>query len=279
MTNRLTLVASDIDGTLTDSTGEIPPFTVEVLRALLDGGTPVVLVTGLNPWPARRHVERIEHGVRAIALNGVFLLEDGELHAGQFLDAEVIREAVEGMIDQGFVPLVYGKDGTSRYLPNTESVAHVQRLIEERPYQPFEAVDSVEALFDVRPAQVSTCDDLERTGMLFPRLKEALGERAYVVHQPSARMGSWVEVNHPRARKDVALLDLAQRLGVAPEELIYFGDSLNDLPVFEAIPHAVAVANARPEIKEVAWRVIDSNNEEGVAHFLAAWFHLQVGRP
>ncbi len=268
------LVATDIDGTLANDQGVLSDFTVAVLRQVLDRGVPVVLVTGLNPWPTRRYVEQIGHGVRAITLNGIFLLEDGEVHEGFLVDPAVARAAAEYIVAQGYVPLVYGVDGVSRYLPVDGSMAEVAWLIAQRPYQPYRAVESIDALFAVRPAQVSVCDHDARVAELYPSLTAAFGDRAYVVYAPGRR--AWVEVNHPQARKDVALLALAARLGIAPEAIVYFGDSLNDLVVFRALPHSVAVENARPEVKALAWRIAPSNNADGVARMVAELLGIEV---
>lgn len=272
------LVTTDIDGTLVNDRSELTPLTLQVLRQLLDRGVPVVLVTGLNPWPTRRYVEQIGHGVRAITLNGIFLLEDGgangmfAIHEGCFVDPAVARAAVEMIVAQDYVPIVYGADGVSRYLPVEGGMDEVTKLVAERPYQPYKAVDAVDALFAVCPAQVSVCDSDARVAALQPSLAAAFSDRAYVVHAPGRR--AWVEVNHPEARKDVALLALAARLGVAPDEIVYFGDSLNDLVVFRALRHCVAVENARPQVKELAWRTAPSNNDDGVARMLAELFGL-----
>lgn len=268
----LRLVSTDIDGTLANARSELTPLTVQVLRQLLERGVPVVLVTGLNPWPTRRYVEQIGRGVRAITLNGIFLLEDGETHEGLFVDPAVARAAVEIVVARGYAPVVYGADGVSRYLPVEGGMDEVTKLVAERPYQPYQAVESVDALFAARPAQVSVCDSDARVAALHPHLEAACGDRAYVVRVPGRR--AWVEVNHPEARKDVALLALAARLGVAPDEIVYFGDSLNDLVVFRALRHGVAVDNARPEVKALAWRIAPSNNEDGVARMLVELFGL-----
>lgn len=267
-------VTTDIDGTLVNDRSELTSLTLHVLRQLLDCGVPVALVTGLNPWPTRRYVEQIGHGVRAITLNGIFLLEDGEVHEGCFVDLAVARAAVEIIVAQDYVPIVYGADGVSRYLPIEGGMDEVTKLVVERPYQPYQAVDSVDALFAVRPAQVSVCDSDARVAALQPSLAAAFGDRAYVVHAPGRR--AWVEVNHPEARKDVALLALASRLGVAPDEIVYFGDSLNDLVVFRALRHCVAVDNARVQVKEMAWRIAPLNNDDGVARMLMELFGLDV---
>jgi Cof subfamily protein (haloacid dehalogenase superfamily) len=274
------LVTTDIDGTLVNDRSELTPVTLRVLRQLLDRGVPVVLVTGLNPWPTRHYVEQIGHGVRAITLNGIFLLEDGganetfAFHEGLFVDPAVAREAVEIVVAQGFVPLVYGADGVSRYLPVDGGMGEVTKLVAERPYQPYQAIDTIDALFAVRPTQVSVCDSDARVAALHPHLDAAFSDRAYVVRVPGRR--AWVEVNHLEARKDVALSALASRLGVTPDEIVYFGDSLNDLVVFRALHHCVAVDNARSEVKALAWRTAPSNNDDGVAHVLAELFGLDV---
>jgi hypothetical protein len=266
------LVASDIDGTLADEQGRLSERTVRVLQSLLDNGMPVVLVTGLNPWPARRYVEQISHGIRAISLNGIFLLEDGDVQPGHFLTSELACRAAEHIHALGCIAQVYGEDLITRYLPVDNGLGAMRVLIDQRPFQPFEAVETLEDLFAVSPAQVALYDVEARAMEAYEVLKKAVGEDAYVVLQPGTR--TWVEVNHPEARKDTALLALADRAGVTPEEILYFGDSLNDRVVFDRVPHCVAVANARPEIKPLAWRVAPSNEENGVAQTLAEMFSV-----
>ena len=47
--------------------------------------------------------------------------------------------------------------------------------------------------------------------------------------------------------------------------LIGFGDSWNDVPLFQACDEGYAVANASDELKQLATAVILSNAEDGVA--------------
>ena len=268
------LIALDIDGTLANTQRELSDETLRVLQMLLAADVEIVLVTGLNPWPARRYIAQIGP-IHAICLNGIFLMKGEEIRAGSFLDPAVAREAARFIVTRGYVPLVYGADGVTRYLPaeegdDVEAMREVAKLIAERDYQPFQPVDSIAALFAAPPAQVSVCETDERAARLQPALTAAFDERAYVVYQPGSR--AWLEVNHPDARKDVALLHFAQRREIPPERIVYFGDSLNDLPVFRALPHAVAMGNARPEVKALAWRIAPSNEEDGVAQMLMELF-------
>jgi hypothetical protein len=274
------LIASDIDGTLLDPDGVLTERTRRTLRQLPALGVAFAFVTGLNPWVVQRWVQEIGEWTHAVCLNGIFTLESGHPVPGRLVNPLVAREAATLMLDHGYVPLVYGEDQISRYLPwHPEGLEPLQALIAERPYQPYVPVASLEDLFSVRPATVSVCETQARGAALSSLLMVALGDRAYVVHQPSSPAWgtrTWVEVNHPDARKDLGLLALAHKLGIEADEVLYFGDSLNDLPVFEVFRHTVAVENARPEVRRLAWRTTSSNADDGVARFLAAWFDLEL---
>ncbi len=217
---RFRLVASDIDGTLLDPDSVLTQRTLGALRQLPELGVAFAFVTGLNPWVVRGLVQKVGDWAQAVCLNGIFTLEAGLPVPGCLVDPLVAREAAAVMLDNGYVPLVYGEDQVTRYLPrHPEGLEPLQSLIAERPYQPYVPVESVEELFSVRPATVSVCETLARGAALSPLLETALGDRAYVVHQPgSPAWGArtWVEVNHPEARKDLGSADDGTQAGNLP---------------------------------------------------------------
>ena len=66
------------------------------------------------------------------------------------------------------------------------------------------------------------------------------------------------------------LLYLGKKLGIAPEEMMVFGDSGNDLDMIKMAGIGVAMANAEPEVLKAADFVTKSNNENGVGGFLVS---------
>jgi hypothetical protein len=56
--------------------------------------------------------------------------------------------------------------------------------------------------------------------------------------------------------------------GLTREELVTFGDGMNDLPMIEIAGLGVCMANGRDELKEAADYVTLSNDEDGIAHAL-----------
>ena len=52
------------------------------------------------------------------------------------------------------------------------------------------------------------------------------------------------------------------------ERVISFGDSMNDIPMFEISDESYAVKNALDELKKYATGIIESNEDDGVAKWL-----------
>ena len=82
----------------------------------------------------------------------------------------------------------------------------------------------------------------------------------------------WLDVHHSDASKGGAVRLLKDMLGL--ERVICFGDSDNDLSMFEAADEGYAPANANDSIKSAATAIIGHHDEEGIARFLRDRFAL-----
>jgi hydroxymethylpyrimidine pyrophosphatase-like HAD family hydrolase len=74
-----------------------------------------------------------------------------------------------------------------------------------------------------------------------------------------------VEVTPAGVNKATALAELAGSVGVVARDVVAFGDYPNDVPMLAWAGHGVAVANAHPDVIEIADEVTASNDEDGVA--------------
>ncbi len=70
-------------------------------------------------------------------------------------------------------------------------------------------------------------------------------------------------------RKIEALNDLIERRKLNVSEICYMGDDLPDIPVMRQAGFAVAVANARPEVRDVAHYVTQTRGGEGAVREVA----------
>ena len=78
----------------------------------------------------------------------------------------------------------------------------------------------------------------------------------------------WITLNPKGLNKFSSLKKLCQQLNINSNEVIFFGDGLNDLEIIQGVGLGVAMKNAVPEVKEKAKAVTLSNDEDGVADFL-----------
>lgn len=74
-----------------------------------------------------------------------------------------------------------------------------------------------------------------------------------------------VEFNDIRASKGEALKNLAEYIGCTSENVMSFGDGLNDLSMIKKAGTGIAMANSCPEIKEAADDIVSDNDHDGVA--------------
>jgi hypothetical protein len=80
---------------------------------------------------------------------------------------------------------------------------------------------------------------------------------------------SIVDVLPAGCSKGRAMMDFAQRRGIAREEILAIGDNWNDVPMLEAAGNAVLMANAPEELRiagqKQGWAVGAHHAEDGVA--------------
>jgi Cof subfamily protein (haloacid dehalogenase superfamily) len=79
----------------------------------------------------------------------------------------------------------------------------------------------------------------------------------------------FLEILPPNTDKGTALASIARKLNVHREEVMAFGDSMNDEAMIRWAGVGVAMKNGDERIKAIARLVTDrTNNDDGVAHFI-----------
>jgi len=208
-----------------------------------------------------------------ILLDGVLIATpDGKpLHVaavGRELGEEILRI---GEAAVGLLPLIVAMDGDGERFVYPKrrnaclqellaTVHNDRRILDADPLRAFERNLKMVYLGDE-----ATTAELERA------LKEELGDAIEIKRSKDPYIDCWfMTVLHPEGDKAHALRRLEALEGVDAAHTTVFGDSHNDLGLFEAAGRRIAVANAIEELKAKADIVLPwTNDEEGVAKFLA----------
>jgi Cof subfamily protein (haloacid dehalogenase superfamily) len=255
------LVATDLDGTLLRDDGTVSAYTAGVLTRVQAIGIPVVFVTARPPRRAREIARSVGLGGLAICGNGaiVYDLDTETIVRQTLLEAVVahqligaLREAAPGICFAVEAGLIYGHEPDyAAHNPFTEDIAarHDDALVL--------CADGVTKLIALHPT-LPLAD-------LLPLAHRLAGATAVVTHSGAP----FVEIAASGITKARALADLCADLGIAPGDVIAFGDMPNDLPLLGWAGYRVAVANAHPDVLAIADEIAASNNEDGVAQTLA----------
>lgn len=86
------------------------------------------------------------------------------------------------------------------------------------------------------------------------------------IMQDSFSNEKWIIINPKGINKETTLKSLGEKLNISMDEMIFFGDGLNDFEVMKKVGYSIAMGNALDEIKKIANEVTLSNNEDGIAY-------------
>jgi Cof subfamily protein (haloacid dehalogenase superfamily) len=252
---RVRLAAVDLDGTLLRSDGTISARTKAAVRRATDAGIEIVLVTARGPRTMRPLAEELGVRGEAICSNGALVvdLDTQRLRKQRLLRTEVavqlvraLRERIPGIVFAVEHEAFAHEPGFSAWNwtpPAGTRVADAVELLEEPATKLIlrHAGHEVEAIAAVA--------------------RELAGSGATVV----ASGKEAVEVTAAGVNKATALAELCDELGIDAEDVVAFGDYPNDVPMLVWAGRAVAVANAHPDVVEVADELTASNDDDGVA--------------
>jgi Cof subfamily protein (haloacid dehalogenase superfamily) len=259
----LRLVATDLDGTALRSDGSVSARTAAALRAAEGGGVMVVVATGRPPRWMRPIADALGHTGIAVCSNGAVVYD---LHTDQVLEhtpmsrdvvlavAAAVRSAVPEVTfaietpDAGFGrEAAYPVTGGVDLEPDGIRIGSLDDLVGD---------DVVKLL--VRHGE------LEPDGLL-EAAREVAGELAELTH--SSRSGL-LEISATGVTKAATLARIADQQGIAPEDVVAFGDMPNDLPMLAWAGRGYAMANAHPAVLAAAEHMAPSNDEDGMAQIV-----------
>jgi Cof subfamily protein (haloacid dehalogenase superfamily) len=259
------LIASDMDGTLLRWDDTVSEATVTELERWRADGVPVVLATGRPPRWMGRIRDVLGHGT-AVCCNGAVLLD---------------LERFEIVHEEPLQPHVLESLTTElrRRQPDTWfAVEYGLEFRHEPIYRPRWDVDApgvAEATLDELVAQpvaklLARHEHLPRDEFV-ALVEDVVGERATVTNSSTDALA---EISAAGVTKASGLARVAAGHGIGPEDVVVFGDMPNDIAAFEWVRaaggRAVAMAHAHPDLMAVATDVTDTNDDDGVARFLAA---------
>lgn len=241
----------DLDGTLLNEKSKITPEITSAIKALKDNHVLPMIATG-------RTIVEIEPIMQdsgidsAIVMNGQLIQVEGEkIYSDEFTYEECLKMS-EHAKRLGHEVSYYNDQqiwcsGHSEILANAYAYIHSDLPV------------------------IDQSDLRDKTVNMMLVLSED-GDAHYLEHFPEMtfyRNGPFsIDTVRKGVSKGSGVQNLFKTLNLPQVPTFAFGDGINDLALFDACDHKIAMGNARTELKERASFITKNNTDGGIVHAL-----------
>jgi Cof subfamily protein (haloacid dehalogenase superfamily) len=261
------MIALDMDGTLLNTDHQLTERTVTAVRNVEKAGLTVLLATGRMPSAVKNHLKKLGTSDLVVSHNGALVkgVRSGSTYYHKTISHAAIVKLLEVLEGKKLVVHFNFDDTVYLSQKNPYSEEYARDLEISLNY-----VHSLERL-EGEPTTVVLMGTKNELVFLLKNLSCEL-DRCF-----SSVMVHWMndvwrlQLRPPGISKGQAVLQIAEQLGIDPEEIISFGDNLNDIEMLASTGCGVAVGNAVYEAKQVADFITLPNSEDGVAFFFEAF--------
>lgn len=255
-------IAFDLDDTLLRPDATVSDYTAEVLHRAAAQGIIILPASGRtrdSMWPT---VSRIGCASAFISCNGADIwTPDRQLLKQELLPVGLAHEVARFASDRGIYCQTYSPSRFYYSIENEYAVSYAQSSSLEGEY-----VGDLTEFIRQPVTKLLMMDTPERIAELYQEARGIFAGRASL----TCSKPYFLECNPLRATKGNALRWCAEHFGFGMDELIAFGDSLNDVSMLEAAGTGIAMGNAREDVKALGFPVCGTNEEDGVARYIEA---------
>lgn len=261
------LFATDLDGTLLQTSGTVSPENRAALQRAKDAGVEIVFVTGRPPRWMSDLPAMTGHNGYALCANGALLLDLATHHIvdAQAMDAEAALEVARRLreLDPGMSFAVEVADHDNDFIvdldyrPRWEPLVSPPRMTVEDMLRRSNVVK-----FLARPSHDASHD---ADSFLLAATEVATG-LVDITHSDINDL--LIEMSALGVNKGSGLARLAEQRGLSAADVAAVGDMPNDVPMVTWAGRGAAVANAHDWVKAAADEHLPSNDDHGVAIFI-----------
>lgn len=257
------LVGIDVDGTLVGRTGEVAPRVWEAAAAARAKGIRLALCSG------RPAFGRAVEFARQLDTEGWHIFQNGasivHLPTRQSRSAPLPPEAVKAFIAEArssgnaTVLEIYSDQDWVAESTATWALEHAKLLGVKFEPRPFESLEgpAVRAQWLMTAAQARQIMSRPHPGLE--------GAQSTSPLMPETQ---FVGFTREGVSKASAMRIVAAEYGIDIRDVMYIGDSGNDISALRVVGHPIAMGNADPEVMKVAERTVAHVEDGGVADAL-----------
>lgn len=265
--NEISLVATDLDGTLLLQNKHISKRTYDVLKKANENGVHVVIATGRSFSALPESIFKIDGMRYVVTSNGANIidLKDNEVIYKNCIDAAQIPKIINFLKGRPYILEVF--TGGKAYMSKSDYDKFRSRTIDFRPIE--YVLQTRIPIADIFEFTSKNASAIENININFdslsdkPKAYEELLKFDNITVTTSFDFN--LEIGGNTTSKGDALNFLTQMLGLTSKNVLSIGDNPNDSSMLGFSEIAVAVENAHEDVLRLADYTTSSNDEDGVA--------------
>lgn len=260
-------IGTDLDGTLLNSYSKISSENIQAIRKVVNSGVAFAICSGRTLHSVNKFFEKdLKIAGYRVVLNGAVVVDPkGQKIIDQPLDSKIVNEILKRSEFSQFKVVLDGindvhiydpnhswttyYEGMSRHHLKADSVGDLIKLNQQKDF------DVYKVCFSCPPQRLH---ELQKKLESFTALPITI-----------SRSGNYYfEINSQDVTKLSALQQISELSKIPMRNFMCFGDYGNDLEMIKNVGYGVAMKNAIESVKDAAWRITDTNNQNGVANMI-----------
>lgn len=251
--NMIRLIDTDMDGTLLNSKGELSPQFHEVFNDLKAKNILFAAASGRQYFTLVENFKEVADEMLFIAENGTYIAYKGEELAVYPLERKLAHELIKRGRALGLYIILATSKGA--FIESEDEAFNKEVSKYYIKNQIVEDLLQIEG--DI--LKVTICDFEGAEQNSYKAYKDLSHEVQICVAGEI-----WLDMMANGVNKGRAIQEIQNKMNISYDETMVFGDYLNDLEMLKSAYHSYAMANAHPQVKEIARFIAKSNDEEGV---------------
>jgi Cof subfamily protein (haloacid dehalogenase superfamily) len=262
------LLLIDIDGTLVADDKLIPDKNHKAIQALLSKNIKVTLVTGRSYHSSRDVIHAITEDIPIVFQNGAFIYKP---QTTQILHKEYLSPQIaKFLIDQGRANQLYTILFTDFLDEQDMTIEHIYvggySTYLNRNQSRIHKVDNIEISTDMKISEVVLLGPEIIIDKIHKSAKKLFLEEFSPIKSFDLDGEVFFEFFGPSVSKAHAVHFLSDHFQVPLCDIMFIGDSFNDIEALKIVGLPIAMGNAIKEVKDQAKFICKTNNDAGVAH-------------
>lgn len=276
------VIASDMDGTLLGNNHKIAPQTLDAIHRASEAGIRFIIATGRNFRGAMQELKDVELTCDYLVGSGAEVRDSSQQIVSRKAMSRELCEEVCSALRAYPISVIFCTDEEDYQIGTPEEIEasflmHLQlffldmdkeEILNSEMYRRMKEntriVRDFQELCDTGVPIYKIFLFSEDREMLSQIEKDLSGNKKIAV---ASSFPTNLEITDVRAQKGPVLKEYIESLGYTMEEVMVFGDSMNDYSMLSMdFGATVAMENADPEIKNVVKYITKTNEELGVAY-------------